>query len=86
MPSKGTTQWDQATARRMYDQGATYMDIGRRINVAASLIGQFAKTHWPPRPATMAYRPGGRKRNRGGPSPLPRGARTLPDLPSLSAD
>jgi hypothetical protein len=80
MPKLGTTIWDAALARRLYDEGATYKHIGEQVGAAASLVGQFASRHWPAR--AMAYRPGGRKRDRG-PRSLPRGRATLPPLPSL---
>jgi hypothetical protein len=82
MPKLGTTTWDAELARRLYDEGATYKEIGERVGVAASLVSQFASRHWPAREKAMA---GGRKRDVG-PRPLPPGRATLPPLPSLSAD
>jgi hypothetical protein len=83
MPKLGTTIWDAALARRLYDEGATYKEIGEQVGTAPSLVSQFASRHWPAR--AMAYQPGGRKRDVG-PRPLPPGRATLPPLPSLSAD
>jgi hypothetical protein len=84
MPKLGTTTWDAALARRLYDEGATYKHIGERVGAAASLVGAFAARHWPPRDMAMAYQPGGRKRDRD--RPRPAGRSTLPPLPSLSVD
>jgi hypothetical protein len=81
MPKLGTTIWDAALARRLYDEGATYKDISERVGAAPSLISQFASRHWPPRDKAMARQPGGRKRNRD--RPRPAGRSTLPPLPSL---
>ena len=86
MPKLGTTTWDAALARRLYDEGATYKHIGKQVGAAASLVGQFASRHWPARDQAMAYQPGSRKRGSDGPRPLPRGRATLPPLPSLAAD
>jgi hypothetical protein len=66
--------------RRLYDEGASYTQIGEQIGASPSLIGQFASRHWPPREQALAYQPGGRKRDR----PRPAGRSTLPPLPSLS--
>lgn len=85
MPKLGTTTWDAALARRLYDEGATFKEIGERVAAAPSLVSQFAARHWPARDQAMGYRPDGRKRGRG-PRSLPRGRATLPPLPSLSAD
>jgi hypothetical protein len=82
MPKLGTTIWDAALARRLYDEGATYRHIGERVGAAPSLVSQFALRHWPERDQAMAYQPGGRKRD-ARPRPLPRGRATLPPLPSL---
>ncbi|MGD0110185.1 MAG: hypothetical protein ABSC06_40160 [Rhodopila sp.] len=79
MPKLGTTIWDAALARRLYDEGASYTSIGEQIGAAPSLIGQFAARHWPPRDkTTMAYQPGGRKRDatRRRPRPAGRSAAT----------
>jgi hypothetical protein len=84
MPKLGTTTWDAALARRLYDEGATYKHIGKQVGAAASLVSQFASRHWPARDQAMAYQPGSRKRDRIGPRSLPRGRATLPPLPSLS--
>jgi hypothetical protein len=81
MPKLGTTIWDSARARRLYDEGATYKEIGKQVGAAPSLISQFASRHWPPRDQAMAYQPGGRKRDRA--RPRPAGRSTLPPLPSL---
>jgi hypothetical protein len=83
MPKLGTTIWNAALARRLYNEGATYKSIGEQIGAAPSLISQFAARHWPPRNQAMAYQPGGRKRS-GPPRPLPAGRLTLPPLPSLA--
>jgi hypothetical protein len=85
MPKLGATTWDAALARCLYDEGATYKGIGERVGAAPSLVSQFASRHWPARDQAMAYQPGGRKRGRVGPRPLPRGRATLPALPSLCA-
>jgi hypothetical protein len=45
MPKLGTTTWDAALARRLYDKGATYKHIGEQIGVAVSLVGQFPVTY-----------------------------------------
>jgi hypothetical protein len=45
MPKLGTTIWDATLARRLYDEGASFTQIGVRIGVAPSLIGQFAARH-----------------------------------------
>jgi hypothetical protein len=86
MPKLGTTTWDAALARRLYDDGATHKHIGEQVGAAPPLISQFAARHWPARDQAMGYRPGGRKRDRVGPRPLPRGRATLPPLQSLSVD
>jgi hypothetical protein len=80
MPKLGTTIWDATLARQLYDEGATYTQIGERVGAAPSLIGQFAARHWPPRDQAMAYLPGRLKRDR---PPRPAGRSTLPPLPSL---
>jgi hypothetical protein len=85
MPKLGTTTWDAALARRLYDAGALFKEIGAQVGAAPSLISQFASRHWPPRDKALDYQPGGRKRDRVGPRPLPRGRTTLPALPSLRA-
>jgi hypothetical protein len=81
MPKLGATIWNATLARRLYDEGATFKEIGERVGVAPSLIGQFAARHRPLRDMTMAYQPGGRKRVRG--RPRPAGRSTLPPLRSL---
>ena len=83
MPKLGATIWDAALARRLYDEGVSYTSIGEQIGAAPSLIGQFAARHWPPRDKTMAYQPGGRKRDATRRRPRPAGRSTLPPLPSL---
>jgi hypothetical protein len=35
MPKLGTTIWDATLARRLYDEGATYTQIGKPISRAA---------------------------------------------------
>jgi hypothetical protein len=45
MPKLGTTTWDAALARRLYDEGATYKHIGEQVGAAASLVNQFASRH-----------------------------------------
>jgi hypothetical protein len=85
MPKLGTTTWDAALARRLYDEGANYKHIGKQVSAAASLVSQFASRHWPARDQAMAYQPGGRKRGSDEPRPLPRSRTTLPPLPSLAA-
>jgi hypothetical protein len=80
MPKLGTTIWDAALARRLYDEGATYKHIGEQVGAAASLVSAFAARHWPPREQAS------RKCDSDGPRPLPPGSATLPPLPSLSAD
>ena len=54
MPKLGTTTWDAALARRLYDEGATYKHIGEQVGAAASLVSQFASRHWPARDQAMA--------------------------------
>jgi hypothetical protein len=81
MPKFGTTTWDATFARQLYDDGSTFKEIGERVGVAPSLIGQFAARHWPPRDHALSYQPGGRKRHRD--RPRPAGRSTLPPLPSL---
>jgi hypothetical protein len=81
MPKLGTTIWDATLARRLYDEGASYKSIGEQVGAASSLIIAFASRHWPPRDKAMAYKPGGRKRDRD--RPRPAGRSTLPPLPSL---
>jgi hypothetical protein len=80
MPKLGTTTWDAALARRLYDEGATYKHIGEQVGAAPALVSAFASRHWPPRDKAMAYQPGGRKRDQ---TPRPAGRSTLPPLPSL---
>jgi hypothetical protein len=84
MPKLGTTTWDAALARRLYDEGALFKDIGEQVGAAPSLISQFARRHWPPRDQALDYQPGGRKRERD--RPRPAGRSTLPALPSLRAE
>jgi hypothetical protein len=86
MPKLGTTTWDAALARRLYDEGATFKLIGERVGAPPGLVSQFASRHWPPRDKALDYQPGGRKRERVGPRPLPRGRATLPALPSLRSE
>jgi hypothetical protein len=86
MPKLGTTTWDAALARHLYDKGATYKHIGEQVGAAASLVSQFASRHLPARDQAMAYQPGSRKRGSDRPRPLPPGRATLPPLPSLSTD
>jgi hypothetical protein len=81
MPKLGTTIWDAALARRLYDEGATYKSIGEQVGAAPSLISQFAARHWPARDQPMDYQPGRLKRSRD--RPRPAGRSTLPPLPSL---
>jgi hypothetical protein len=42
MPKLGTTIWDAALARRLYDEGANYESVGEQVGAAPSLISQFA--------------------------------------------
>ncbi|MGD0108532.1 MAG: hypothetical protein ABSC06_31500 [Rhodopila sp.] len=83
MPKLGTTTWNAALARRLYDEGASYTSIGEQIGAAPSLISQFAARHWPPRDQAMAYQPGRRKRDVASRPPRAAGRSTLPPLPSL---
>jgi hypothetical protein len=85
MPKLGTTIWDAALARRLYDGGATYKNIGEQVGASPKLISQFAARHWPSRGQAMAYQPGGGKRDAASrpPRPLPKGRSTLPPLPCL---
>jgi hypothetical protein len=85
MPKLGTTTWDAALARRMYDEGATFKEIGEQVRAAPSLVSQFASRHWSRRDKALDYQPGRLKRERDGQRPLPRGRATLPALPSLRA-
>jgi hypothetical protein len=81
MPKLGTTTWDAAFARRLYDEGALFKDIGERVGAAPSLVSQFASRHWPPRDKALDYNPGRLKRD--ATRPRPAGRSTLPPLPSL---
>ena len=51
MPALGETIWDQTVARRMYDQGATFVEIGACVGTGANVVSAFAKGHWPRREA-----------------------------------
>ena len=54
MPALGETIWDQTVARRMYDQGATFVEIGACVGTGANVVSAFAKRHWPRREARPA--------------------------------
>jgi hypothetical protein len=51
-----TTIWDAALGRRLYDEGATFKEIGGRVGAAPPLISQFAARNWPPRDKRPAGR------------------------------
>jgi hypothetical protein len=84
MPKTGETRWDAALARRLYDQGATFVAIGAHVGAAPSLVSQFAARHWPDRDNSLVNRPDDRKLDKR-PHPEPPGRATLPPLPSLRA-
>jgi len=49
MPKLGTTTWNAALARRLYDEGASYTSIGEQIGAAPSLISpELAPYKFPP--------------------------------------
>jgi hypothetical protein len=52
MPALGETFGDQTIARRMYDQGATFAEIGACVGTGANVVSAFAKRHWPRREAS----------------------------------
>jgi hypothetical protein len=83
MPKLGTTTWDAALARHLYDEGALFKDIGEQVGAAPNLVSQFASRHWPPRDQALDYQPGRLKRDAA--RPRPAGRSTLPALPSLRA-
>lgn len=85
--------WDCVLARNLWEQGKSYGDIAKECRTTKDAIMGYAKRHWPVRPgdaeryakrflridpdtpkATIAVLKA---------KPLPPGARTLPDLPSL---
>jgi len=49
MPKLGTTIWDPALARRLFDEGVSFKEIGEQVGAAPALISQHAARHWPPR-------------------------------------
>jgi hypothetical protein len=85
MPKLGTSTWDATLARRLYDEGALFKDIGEQVGVAPNLVSQFASRHWPPRDKALDYNPGRLKRETRS-RPLSAGRSTLPPLPSLRAE
>jgi hypothetical protein len=88
MPHLGQTKWDQTVARRLYDEGRPFTEIGHLVGVRANVVGAFAGRHWPRREATRNEEPR-RPTHRSDPTkvrPLPRGEPTLPTLPSLMDD
>ena len=88
MPQLGETKWDQAVARRLYDEGKSLKEIGNHVGASPTVISAFAARHWPRRevmrnegPRRPAHRPDRTKLR-----PLLRGEPTLPTLPSLMDD
>jgi hypothetical protein len=55
MPKLGTTTWDATLARRLYDEGALFKDIGEQVGAAPNLVSQFTARHWPPRDQAMRW-------------------------------
>ena len=87
MPALGETIWDQTVARRMYDQGATFVEIGACVGTGANVISAFAKRHWPRREARPAMPPKPRNRptrRTAAARPLRPGQAPLPSLRSLA--
>ncbi len=41
MPALGETIWDQTVARRLLDQGATFVEIGACVGTGANVILAF---------------------------------------------
>jgi hypothetical protein len=87
MPALGETIWDQTVARRMYDQGATFVEIGACVGTDAHVVSAFAKRHWPRREARPAVptKPRDRPTRRTACArPLRPGLAPLPPLRSLA--
>ena len=90
MPYLGSTIWDNAQARLLYDQNLSYNEIARRVGTSSSQVSSFAARHWPKRDDSLVIR----KRSQGFPTgangpraprvrQLKPGESTLPPLASL---
>jgi hypothetical protein len=82
MPKLGSTLWNAALGRGLYDAGLPYPEIGKRVGASGSTVRAFAGKHWPPReePTARPSRPSRPMRSR-----RP-GMTTLPALESLRTE